>query len=128
MNINDEIISKMPCPQCNEKALRIIYGLNHRDLGQVMCDNCKSTFSSKGDNLKFLFVSTRKPISQKQLVHNVMSKSKTSNVIVKCPYCNSTNTNKISTISKAGNAAIFGIFAIGKISKQWHCNNCNSDF
>lgn len=47
---------------------------------------------------------------------------------VKCPYCNSINVKKISGISKAGNVALWGIFAIGKVNKQWHCNNCKSDF
>ena len=52
---------------------------------------------------------------------------KSSNAIT-CPYCHSTNTKKISGISKAGSVALFGVFAVGKVSKQWHCNNCNSDF
>ena len=47
---------------------------------------------------------------------------------VKCPYCNSTDTTKISTSSKVGKIALFGIFSIGKVTKQWHCNNCKSDF
>ena len=47
---------------------------------------------------------------------------------VECPYCHSTNTKKISKFSKAGNVALFGIFSIGKVTKQWHCNNCKSDF
>lgn len=47
---------------------------------------------------------------------------------VTCPYCNSTNTKKISAMSKAGSVALWGIFALGKTSKQWHCNNCKSDF
>lgn len=45
-----------------------------------------------------------------------------------CPYCHSKNTKKISTLSKAGSVALFGVFAIGKTSKQWHCKNCGSDF
>ena len=49
-------------------------------------------------------------------------------VEVKCPYCNSTNTKKISEMSKAASVAVFGVFAMGKVSKQWHCNNCKSDF
>lgn len=48
--------------------------------------------------------------------------------VIECPYCHSTNTNKISGISKAGSVALFGVFAIGKVSKQWHCNRCGSDF
>ncbi len=51
-----------------------------------------------------------------------------SGVRVECPYCHSKNTRKISGASKAGNVALFGVFAAGKVSKQWHCNQCNSDF
>lgn len=47
---------------------------------------------------------------------------------IKCPYCHSNNTKKISSISKAGRVAVFGIFSIGKVTKQWHCNDCKSDF
>lgn len=46
---------------------------------------------------------------------------------VECPYCHSTNTKKISTTSKAINTAVFGILGT-KRHKQWHCNECNSDF
>lgn len=45
-----------------------------------------------------------------------------------CPYCHSKNTKKISNLSKAGSAVLFGVFAIGKISKQWHCNICGSEW
>lgn len=47
---------------------------------------------------------------------------------IECPYCHSKNTKKISGISKAGSVAVWGIFSIGKVTKQWHCNNCKSDF
>lgn len=47
---------------------------------------------------------------------------------IECPYCKSTNTQKISGLSKAVSVGLFGIFALGKTTKQWHCNNCNSDF
>lgn len=49
-------------------------------------------------------------------------------VIVECPYCHSKNVKKISTTSKIGSVALFGVFAAGKVSKEWHCNNCKSDF
>ncbi len=48
--------------------------------------------------------------------------------IIECPYCHSTNTKKISTASKAGHFALFGVFSLSRNSKQWHCNNCKSDF
>lgn len=47
---------------------------------------------------------------------------------IHCPYCNSTNVKKITTTSKAVHTAIFGIFGMGRNSKQWHCNDCKSDF
>lgn len=47
---------------------------------------------------------------------------------IECPYCNSTNTKKITNVSKAGSIALWGIFALGKTTKQWHCNSCGSDF
>lgn len=46
---------------------------------------------------------------------------------VHCPYCNSTNVNKISGLAKAGSVALFGIFS-QKVKKQWHCRQCGSDF
>lgn len=46
---------------------------------------------------------------------------------ITCPYCNSTNTKKLSTASRAGSILGFGILS-KKIGKQWHCNNCGSDF
>lgn len=46
---------------------------------------------------------------------------------VVCPYCHSTNTEKISTVSRAVSVSIVGA-ASGKIGKQWHCKNCGSNF
>lgn len=47
--------------------------------------------------------------------------------LVYCPYCNSIDTSKITTTSKVINTAIFGVFGT-KRYKQWHCNDCGSDF
>lgn len=46
---------------------------------------------------------------------------------VVCPYCHSTNTEKISTVSRAVSVSLVGA-ASGKIGKQWHCKNCGSNF
>ena len=46
---------------------------------------------------------------------------------VTCPYCKSTNTKKISAVSRAESILGFGLFS-KKLGKEWHCNNCNSDF
>lgn len=44
-----------------------------------------------------------------------------------CPYCKSKNTKRISTTSRITSVAMTGL-ASKKIGKQWHCNNCKSDF
>lgn len=49
------------------------------------------------------------------------------NPVVTCPYCNSTNTKKISLTAKAVNTALFGILGT-KRHKQWHCNKCGSEW
>lgn len=46
---------------------------------------------------------------------------------VTCPYCNSTNCKKLGAISRGVSFGLFG-FGSGKIGKQWHCNDCKSDF
>ncbi|WP_418752479.1 zinc-ribbon domain-containing protein [Frisingicoccus sp.] len=58
----------------------------------------------------------------------ILSQLETSNPnIPKCPTCGSTNVQKISVTSKAVNTALFGIFGT-KRHKNYHCNNCKSDF
>ena len=47
---------------------------------------------------------------------------------IQCPYCGSTSVKKISTTSKVAYGITFGIFAASKLTNQWHCNNCKSDF
>ena len=47
---------------------------------------------------------------------------------VKCPYCHATNVKKITNTSKAVHTALFGVFSLSRNSKNFHCNNCNSDF
>ncbi|WP_343247481.1 hypothetical protein [Diplocloster hominis] len=48
-------------------------------------------------------------------------------VTVTCPYCNSTDTRKISAGSRIISADLFGL-ASSNLGKQWHCRNCGSDF
>ena len=46
---------------------------------------------------------------------------------VTCPYCGSVNVKKVSTISRMASVGFFGLSS-KKVGKQWHCNNCKSDF
>ncbi|RHS68113.1 hypothetical protein DW954_01885 [Clostridium sp. AM45-5] len=45
----------------------------------------------------------------------------------KCPYCGSLKVRKISTGKRMFSIGLFGLGS-SKIGKQWHCNECNSDF
>lgn len=51
----------------------------------------------------------------------------TSGKRVVCPYCKSTNTEKIGTLNRVVSVSLVGV-ASSKLGKQWHCNNCKSDF
>lgn len=44
-----------------------------------------------------------------------------------CPYCHSSNVTKISNFDRVVSTGLFGL-ASKKVGKQWHCNNCKSDF
>ena len=46
---------------------------------------------------------------------------------VECPYCHSMNTEKISGVARGVSIYALGV-ASSKLGKQWHCNNCKSDF
>lgn len=52
----------------------------------------------------------------------------TNQYVPKCPICHSPNIHKITTGTKVARAAIFGIFALPKAGKQFHCDNCGSEF
>lgn len=51
----------------------------------------------------------------------------TEKYIPKCPTCGSADIKKISAASKAGSAFMWGLFS-RKVHKQWHCNNCGSEW
>lgn len=46
---------------------------------------------------------------------------------ISCPYCHSNDTKKISITGRIVSTGLFGL-ASKKIGKQWHCNQCGSDF
>lgn len=108
----------------------------------------ETNYSKHYENVRtYYYISTEKAIKYiqeqtgceyniaNQIVHEWMNRDNSiqyknpnnSGVEVKCPYCNSTNTSKISTSSKVLDTALFGIFG-QKRKHQWHCNNCSSDF
>lgn len=43
---------------------------------------------------------------------------------IRCPNCNSGDISKISNASKVGSAVLFGVFAMGKLTKTYQCLQC----
>lgn len=56
-----------------------------------------------------------------------IARAKLDSLIPHCPTCNSSNIKKISGLSKAGSVFLWGVFS-RKVHKQWHCNNCGSEW
>ena len=115
------------------------------------CDNCMQPYEFSNEDDSALFVcpvcnsklsywvsveidDSTKLVTKKwwdeerQKSHPENKSFKPSTPKITCPYCKSTNTKKISGLSKAVNVGLFGIFALGKTTKQFHCNNCKADF
>lgn len=108
------------------------------DIMQIyQCPNCGRTYS-EFENVYYCGTCNYRLVKKediKSIKNNVVKNNShvigriqdPTKPIVTCPYCKSTNTTKISGISKAGSVVMFGIFS-QKVKKQWHCNDCKSDF
>ena len=95
-------LSDDQCPCCRVKKQHII-----KDNIKEVCSVCGYVFNQD-------YVKQHEELLPKQSQ-------------IHCPYCNSTNVNRISSTKKAMSIIGFGILS-NKIGKQWHCNNCKSDF
>ena len=107
----DDIREEYLCPKCGEKMMY---------WGTEDIDPTTNKVVNRFDEADRKNQSPGKPISSEFKHLNPPT--------IICPYCQSTNTKKISGLSKAVSVGLWGIFALGKTTKQWHCNNCNSDF
>lgn len=100
------------CPYCellNNKKVLMSFSIANNE---YTCPECNKTVGIATPEMEANWA------IQKQMEQN----------LPKCPYCSSTDLKKISGLSKAGSVALWGVFAMGKVSKQWHCNSCKSDF
>lgn len=116
------------CPNCEELIpFELRAEMLDRELVDIKCLNCGCDKSFYSENSYYNMAFCAK--CGEETFYDDTGKAQMSKfVIVECPYCHSTNTTKISTASKVGSVALFGIFAAGKVAKEWHCNNCKSDF
>ena len=66
------------------------------------------------------------PKKNQKIVYTQQTSSKST--LPKCPICQSTNLKKISNWSKSASTLVWGVLAAGRVSKTWHCNNCESEW
>lgn len=98
------------CPKCDQMNF-----FNNNDEFSTICSHC---------NVEMICVEKKFVSSEEE---EKKERMRNSALTVCCPYCNSLNTQKISTTSKVFNTALFGVFGT-KRHKEWHCNRCGSDF
>lgn len=103
------------CPKCNQGHF-----FNNSEKYSTICPKCNVEMVCVGKKITSTEQEKNEDIKWKRILQNPSP-------LVYCPYCNSVNTSKVSTTSKVVNTALFGIFGT-KRHKQWHCNDCNSDF
>lgn len=106
---------------------------------KISCPNCRSLISESskecpycGYNQIGTYLLHLEREKQEKIIANPNNYGGTNvssiqNNTPKCPTCQSTNIKKISSLSKAGSVAMWGIFS-QKVRKQWHCNNCGSEW
>ncbi len=127
------IIGKEKCPDCG--ATMVNCHCSEEDWTTMLLDNTLTKWETQmrrkyvvdSEEFDSIMYDDRLKAEkdEDEYYKNLMEQS---HITIECPYCHSTNTKKISGLSKAGSIALFGIFALGKTSKQWHCNNCDSNF
>ena len=105
------------CPNCGR-----IY--NYKNDGWYQCMNCRYPLKRAEEINNVKHPELNPMLSNNHVIGEIKNSN---NFTPKCPTCQSTNTKKISGLSKAGSVALFGIFS-QKVKKQWHCNGCGSDF
>lgn len=66
-----------------------------------------------------------KKVSRQEMLSGKLNENRTD---VSCPYCHSYNTKKITVGSKAVHTALFGLWSMGRNSKNYHCNQCGSEW
>lgn len=94
------------CEEVTENYVKI------KDSKELICEKC----GNKADKT-ITYRPLEEPIPQQ-----------TSQYVPKCPICHSPKIHKIATMKKISRVAMFGIFSLPKIAKEWKCENCGSEF
>ena len=115
------------CPLLQMNSLTCKEGVNMKQ-----CSKCYKLYADRYDictkcNSELIPLSKDYQIKTKTICNNKIQSSQKSTPTIECPYCHSTDTQKISGMSRAGSIVVWGIFS-KKLGKQWHCDKCGSDF
>jgi len=87
------------------------------DITLSKAESIKKSFEELG--AKMLIVSADDTKNMERVKSDVKTKNK-----INCPNCKSEKVHKISGLSKAGSAVLFGVFSIGKLNKTYECDDC----
>ena len=129
--VKEEALADMKCP------------LHHCDLIETNITDDEMDIICEASNANRQLLEAMMELKEKDIIEYELKMSQFRNMVEQkeqqekekqsanqphCPICNSTNIKKISGLSKAGSIALWGKFAIGRTSKTWHCNNCDSEW
>lgn len=119
---------KILCYECKKCGKMVHFQSNEEYTTQ--CKTCKNEMKFAGEfnyNPKNGLSAIKNSNFNNKANKNNVEKNIPTKTVVECPYCHSKKTKKITTTSKILDTTIFGIFGT-KRHKQWHCNDCGSDF
>lgn len=108
-----------------EKELYQIYKSGEKEYdAKFIKEDGRNQFSQEAYEHRLAMIKRENENHNKQNIqdNNVLQKPQ-----IHCPYCNSTNTTKITVAKRSVSTYLFGLGS-SKVGKQWHCNNCKSDF
>ena len=111
-NIKRIIQNCVACELNNKKIVLMNY---NKEQNILICPEC-------GHITRFATPEEEAQMEQNRRLYEIQNSNK-----VTCPYCSSTNIRKISTVSRMVSTGLLGLGS-KKIGKQYHCNNCGSDF
>lgn len=129
----DNLIAKRSKKSCDRSYCYLIYERQHcmsvyTRIGSTILEEAKS-LCNELDKKPYNSQSVGTPateIKEETSWQQAVRKTNEANGVV-CPYCKSMNCSKIGTMSRGFSFGLFG-FGSSKVGKQWHCNNCKSDF
>lgn len=126
-----------PCNWCGHPYDEYQSNIPVQEYIKMSCEEIKKTKNEICENIvkrssEFSQIALDKRLVEQEIfnkedIKQARSGNYNSTPKVSCPYCNSSNTSKISTGSRIASVGMLGLFS-KKLGKQWHCNNCNSDF